>query len=222
MRIRRGIYSAQVVLWLMNHTAIARRGHPGGGRITAGPRGSPAVVAELPARAETSHLLTHGWLLPGTPEGARYCADKRARESPAECVRCWAWRGAAGRTSIWPVLKIVVLHEVETALAEEPQWGPMYGPHRPSANKSWRRKPWTGCQPNRRSWETAISESCGWPMRAAAGLGGRAAVNRGARPENCFRAPSRARETIAWYGRPAALMEANTIVCRRRQPWRTG
>lgn len=28
----------------------------------------------------------------------------------------------------WPVLKIVVLHELETGLAEEPQWGPMYGP----------------------------------------------------------------------------------------------
>jgi putative transposase len=27
----------------------------------------------------------------------------------------------------WPVLRIVVLHELETGLAEEPQWGPMYG-----------------------------------------------------------------------------------------------
>ncbi len=28
----------------------------------------------------------------------------------------------------WPVLRIVVLHELETGLAEEPQWGAMYGP----------------------------------------------------------------------------------------------
>jgi hypothetical protein len=28
----------------------------------------------------------------------------------------------------WPVLRIVVLHELQTGLAEEPQWGPMYGP----------------------------------------------------------------------------------------------
>jgi putative transposase len=28
----------------------------------------------------------------------------------------------------WPVLRIVVLHELETGLAEEPCWGPMYGP----------------------------------------------------------------------------------------------
>lgn len=28
----------------------------------------------------------------------------------------------------WPVLRVVVLHELETGLAEEPQWGPMYGP----------------------------------------------------------------------------------------------
>jgi hypothetical protein len=27
----------------------------------------------------------------------------------------------------WPVLRILVLHELETGLAEEPQWGPMYG-----------------------------------------------------------------------------------------------
>jgi hypothetical protein len=27
----------------------------------------------------------------------------------------------------WPVLRIVVLHELETGLAEAPQWGPMYG-----------------------------------------------------------------------------------------------
>lgn len=30
-------------------------------------------------------------------------------------------------TSHWPVLKIVVLHELESGLAEEPAWGPMYG-----------------------------------------------------------------------------------------------
>ena len=28
----------------------------------------------------------------------------------------------------WPVLRIVVLHELDTGLAEEPQWGAMYGP----------------------------------------------------------------------------------------------
>jgi len=28
----------------------------------------------------------------------------------------------------FPVLRIVALHELETGLAEEPQWGPMYGP----------------------------------------------------------------------------------------------
>jgi putative transposase len=28
----------------------------------------------------------------------------------------------------WPVLRIVVLHELATGLAEEPQWGAMYGP----------------------------------------------------------------------------------------------
>lgn len=30
--------------------------------------------------------------------------------------------------SHWPVLKMVVLHELQSGLAEEPCWGPMYGP----------------------------------------------------------------------------------------------
>ena len=32
------------------------------------------------------------------------------------------------RPSHWPVLRIVVLHDVETGLAQQPNWGPMYGP----------------------------------------------------------------------------------------------
>jgi len=31
--------------------------------------------------------------------------------------------------SHWPVLRVVVLHDVETGLAQQPCWGPMYGPH---------------------------------------------------------------------------------------------
>jgi hypothetical protein len=30
--------------------------------------------------------------------------------------------------SHWPVLRVVVLHDVETGLAQQPFWGPMYGP----------------------------------------------------------------------------------------------
>jgi len=32
------------------------------------------------------------------------------------------------RPSHWPVLRIVVLHDLVTGLAQEPRWGPMYGP----------------------------------------------------------------------------------------------
>lgn len=32
------------------------------------------------------------------------------------------------RPSHWPILLMVVLHDVETGLAQEPCWGPMYGP----------------------------------------------------------------------------------------------
>jgi putative transposase len=30
--------------------------------------------------------------------------------------------------SHWPVLRVVVLHDLNTGMAEEPHWGPMYGP----------------------------------------------------------------------------------------------
>ena len=36
-------------------------------------------------------------------------------------------QGTHGRAH-WPLLRIVVLHELESGLAEEPQWGPLYGP----------------------------------------------------------------------------------------------
>jgi hypothetical protein len=35
----------------------------------------------------------------------------------------------------WPVTRIVVLHDLETGLAEEPQWGPMYGPEATSEQR---------------------------------------------------------------------------------------
>ncbi len=51
--------------------------------------------------------------------------------------------------SHWPVLKMVVLHKLQSGLAEEPSWGPMYGPKATSVNRSWQPHPWTGCQPGR-------------------------------------------------------------------------
>ncbi|HXM45869.1 MAG TPA: hypothetical protein VN924_31825 [Bryobacteraceae bacterium] len=48
-------------------------------------------------------------------------------EHSRELVRSYPPAQNQHGVSHWPVLKIVVLHEVETALAEEPQWGPMYG-----------------------------------------------------------------------------------------------
>jgi len=32
------------------------------------------------------------------------------------------------RPSHWPIMRIVVLHDAETGLAQQPCWGPMYGP----------------------------------------------------------------------------------------------
>jgi hypothetical protein len=47
------------------------------------------------------------------------CPELREAYPPARNPR---------RPSHWPVLRIVVLHDVETGLAQEPCWGPMYGP----------------------------------------------------------------------------------------------
>ena len=56
----------------------------------------------------------------------------------------------------WPVLRIVVLHELETGLAEEPQWGPCTGQRR-SVNKRWRRRPWMRWRLDRWWWGIATS-----------------------------------------------------------------
>ncbi len=46
-----------------------------------------------------------------------------------ELVRCYPPAQNQYGRSHWPVLRMVVLQEMETGLAEEPCWGPMYGAH---------------------------------------------------------------------------------------------
>ena len=50
-------------------------------------------------------------------------------ECSAELVKAYPQAQNRRRKSHWPVVRMVVLHDVDTGLAERPYWGPMYGPH---------------------------------------------------------------------------------------------
>jgi hypothetical protein len=65
------------------------------------------------------------------PAGGRcaYLLDGSSLELEASPALCKAYPPAQNQhgRAHWPVLRIVVLHELETGLAEAPCWGPMYG-----------------------------------------------------------------------------------------------
>jgi putative transposase len=158
MRIRRGIYSAQVVLWLM----ILQRLHAVGtlaaavqlliqgaaqpllqncrrvrrGRISSRTGGYCQARHQVPTvlcrqvLGEITHQLRQVLGLAERSGPRVYVLDGSSLEleHSRELVRSYPPAQNQHGVSHWPVLKIVVLHEMETALAEEPQWGPMYGP----------------------------------------------------------------------------------------------
>ena len=158
MKIRRGIYSAAVVIWLM----ILQRLHPSGTLSTAVQlliqgAGKPFLQNCRRVRRRRISAHTGGYcqarqklptLLcrnvfreiaeqlrkmldleddPGAPRGYLLDGSSLELEHSRELVRSYPAAQNQHGASHWPVLRIVVLHEVETGLAEEPQWGPMYG-----------------------------------------------------------------------------------------------
>lgn len=72
-----------------------------------------------------------GRLLEGQPELAQrvYLLDGSSMqlEHEAELVEAYPPASNQHGKSHWPVLRIVVLHDLETALAERPYWGPLNG-----------------------------------------------------------------------------------------------
>jgi hypothetical protein len=154
LKVRRRIYTAQVVIWLMIVQRLQPRGtlatavaaflagaadligdgvveqqkgisHRTGGYSRARKRLPQLlckqVVQELVTRLR--QILNPGearvtYVLDGSSLELEACAGLRKAYPPAQ--------NQHGRAH-WPVLRIVVLHELETGLAEEPQWGPMYG-----------------------------------------------------------------------------------------------
>ncbi len=71
------------------------------------------------------HLL--GAEDPGAPRTYLLDGSSLELEHSRELVRLYPPAQNQHGVSHWPVLRLVVLHELDSGLAEEPQWGPMYG-----------------------------------------------------------------------------------------------
>lgn len=156
-KARRGIYSAQVVMWLM----ILQRLHPIGTAAAAvqlliqgaaGPllqncrrvreeRISPRTGGYCQARQklppkwcrevgrQMNQQLRQLLDLDDPPKPRVYLLDGSSLEleHTRELVKQYPPAQNQHGVSHWPVLKIVVLHELASGLAEEPSWGAMYG-----------------------------------------------------------------------------------------------
>jgi hypothetical protein len=155
VKIRRSIYTAQVVIWLM----ILRRLQPKGTlatsvesllageadgllsgcrrarqkRISRRTGGYSHARQRLPKRlcwqVMTELVLRLREIL--NPGGGRlsYLLDGSSLELEASPSLRKAYPPAENQhgRAHWPVLRVLVLHDLETGLAEAPQWGPMYG-----------------------------------------------------------------------------------------------
>jgi putative transposase len=158
MRIKRRdcVYTAAVVLWLMigqwlqpkgtlassverlsegaADPLLSRRGRLRRKRVSRRTGGYSQARQRLPkllCKKVTQELIVRlreilnpegqssAYLLDGSSLELEASPGLRRAYPPAENQR--------GRAH-WPVLRIVALHELETGLAEDPQWGPMYGP----------------------------------------------------------------------------------------------
>ena len=155
VRVRQSIFTAAVVIWLMilqrlqpngslatavdallegaadgllSNCERARRkriSHRTGGYSHARQR-LPKVLCRQVVRELVVRLRE--MLNPGSPQ-LTYVLDGSSLELESSAALQKAYPPAEnphGRGH-WPVLRMLVLHELETGLAEEPQWGPMYG-----------------------------------------------------------------------------------------------
>jgi len=155
-RIKRGIYTAQVVLWLMILQALQRRGtlssvvqrlREGAAapllfpcrrvrrkRISGRTGGYCQARLKLPkllCRQVSREILERlrQILNPqGSPPVLVLDGSSLELEHSRALLRHYpAAQNQHGR-SHWPVLRVVVMHEAATGLAQLPCWGPMYGP----------------------------------------------------------------------------------------------
>ena len=152
---RRSIYSAPVVIWLMMVQRLLPRGTLASSveallsgaadpllsgcdrarrkrisRRTGGYSQGRQRVPQLFCKQVLAELITrlHGILQPGAGPAA-YILDGSSLELEASPYLRKLYPPAENQNgqAHWPVLRIVVLHELETGLAEQPHWGAMYG-----------------------------------------------------------------------------------------------
>jgi hypothetical protein len=157
-KVRRGVYSAQVVLWLM----ILQRLHAVGTLAAAvqlliqgaaGPllqncrrvrkqRISSRTGGYCQARGKLPTILCRqvvremieqlrkllGLESDGGPRVYLVDGSSVELEHSRELIKLYPPAENQHGVSHWPVLKMVVMHELQSGLAEEPSWGPMYGP----------------------------------------------------------------------------------------------
>jgi len=154
IKFRRSIYTAQVVIWLMILQRLWRgtlatsveallAGVADGllsdcerarqkriSRRTGGFSQARHRVPKLLCKQVSCELVTRLREILN-PDGSRraYLLDGSSIELEASPGLCRTYPPGENRhgQAHWPVLRIVVLHELETGLAEEPEWGPMYG-----------------------------------------------------------------------------------------------
>lgn len=159
LRVRNGIYSARVVLWMMINQRLQARGTLAssveqlvqgrfdallsrckrveskkialstGGYCQARQRLPKLLVSrsmdQLLERLR-SRLLESAPVLPQRV----YLLDGSSLqlEHEPELLQAFPLASNPRHKSHWPLLRFVVLHDLETALAERPEWGPMNGP----------------------------------------------------------------------------------------------
>lgn len=155
MKVRRSIYTAQVVMWLMILQRLQPHGTLASGveallagaadwllsrcgraqqkrisRRTGGYSHARRRLPKLLCRQVAAELVTRlREILNPAGVRASYLLDGSSLELEASPSLRKAYPPAENQhgRAHWPVLRIVVLHELETGLAEEPHWGPMYG-----------------------------------------------------------------------------------------------
>jgi hypothetical protein len=158
MRLKRGIYCTQVVLWLMMLQRLQGRGTVAsavqmliagaadplltGCRRVCQKRISSRTGGYCQARQKLPNLVCRQvsqeiveqlreMLLSKEPESLRnvfvFDGSSLELEHTRQLVERYPPAKNQHGRSHWPVLKIVVLHDVQTGLAQQPCWGPMFG-----------------------------------------------------------------------------------------------
>jgi hypothetical protein len=163
VRMRKSIFTAQVVIWLMIVQRLQANGTLAtavdaliGGvadgllsqcprarqkRISRGTGGYSHARQRLPKllcrRVMRELVVRLREILNPSGGPLSYVLDGSSLELESSTALRKAYPPAQNQygRAHWPVLRIVVLHDLETGLAEEPQWGAMYGAEASSEQK---------------------------------------------------------------------------------------